>query len=442
MTASPLLESISAARWFGGKGRRPRLVGVSPLPWLRPPGHWPAIRSEIAEIAYPDGDSEQYQLLIGYRPEPDQPEPLVAIDDPDHGRLAGVDATADPALHAALLDMIVTSRRLGEGPSALIAHRLGRERTPGAMASRVFSGEQSNTSILYADVALLKVFRRLQPGRNPDIETHERLTRAGNRSVARLLGWLEAERSGRSPAVRTDLAMLVEQLSGARDGWELALDALRNGKDFSDAAADLGIALAQIHRDLRTQFGTERTDGGVLADAMQSRLDAAAQVVPELDRLRTRLGVVFDRLRHRSVQVQRLHGDFHLGQTLLTADGWKIIDFEGEPAKAMADRLVPDSVWRDIAGALRSFDYAAAHGTDVDTDRWAADCCQAFLSGYAGAEQDGPAADEATLPAYLADKAIYEVVYEARNRPDWLQIPLAAATALAAAVNAAADEPS
>ena len=116
-----------------------------------------------------------------------------------------------------------------------------------------------------------------------------------------------------------------------------------------------------------------------------------------------------------------MHGDFHLGQTLHTPEGWKIIDFEGEPAKSMAERLAPDSAWRDVAGMLRSFDYAAASVPGPDSATWLAECRRAFLHGYAGG--DLSEADSAIVRAYEADKAIYEVVYEVRNRPDWVGDP-------------------
>jgi maltokinase len=128
-----------------------------------------------------------------------------------------------------------------------------------------------------------------------------------------------------------------------------------------------------------------------------------------------------------------VHGDFHLGQALHTHRGWKIIDFEGEPAKTMAERRAPDAVWRDIAGMLRSFDYAAASVPGPRSNAWAARCRTAFLRGYTGAELS--AADASMLRAYEADKAIYEVVYEIRNRPDWVGIPLHAVASLAADIN-------
>jgi maltokinase len=136
-----------------------------------------------------------------------------------------------------------------------------------------------------------------------------------------------------------------------------------------------------------------------------------------------------------------VHGDLHLGQTLRTAKGWKIVDFEGEPAKPLSERVLPDSPWRDVAGMLRSFDYAprvaaitvAAIGDEGAEQRafraaeWSARNQAAFLEAYAGRELTPD--DQTLLAAYVADKAVYECVYEARNRPSWLQIPLAGLSA-------------
>jgi maltokinase len=163
---------------------------------------------------------------------------------------------------------------------------------------------------------------------------------------------------------------------------------------------------------------------------MMDRLREAAGITPALEPYIPGLLRCFDHLSADTLDTQRVHGDFHLGQTLHTPAGWKIIDFEGEPAKTMAERRAPDSVWRDIAGMLRSFDYAAASVPGPRSAAWAAECRAAFLRGYAGGELDG--ADAGILRAYEADKAIYEVVYETRNRPDWVDIPLRAVAALAA----------
>jgi maltokinase len=191
----------------------------------------------------------------------------------------------------------------------------------------------------------------------------------------------------------------------------------------------LGHALAAVHQSLRTHFPTAVLEGDQLVSVMSQRLDAAVAVVPRLGDHLAGLRATFGALAGRRLPVPRVHGDFHLGQTLHTPQGWKIIDFEGEPAKTLAERVRPDSIWRDIAGALRSFDYAAAHRQDAYGAEWARDCREAFLAGY-GADLSDPAT-AAMVRAYEADKAIYEVVYEARNRPDWVQIPLSAIAALA-----------
>ena len=133
----------------------------------------------------------------------------------------------------------------------------------------------------------------------------------------------------------------------------------------------------------------------------------------------------FAELGDGRLATQRVHGDFHLGQTLQTPQGWKIIDFEGEPAKTMAERLAPDSPWRDVAGMLRSFDYAARHRARDRARRAGSPAAgEPFLTAYA----DGPLTESqlAILQAYEADKAVYELVYEVRNRPDWTAIPLGA----------------
>jgi maltokinase len=229
--------------------------------------------------------------------------------------------------------------------------------------------------------------------------------------------------------VEADLAMAVEKLSDAEDGWGLALDSLRADGDFAEDAAQLGRALAEIHDALRGTFPTAEVDGHAIETVMNGRLDAAAQVAPVLGKLTPGLQAAFAAVGQGRLATQRVHGDFHLGQTLKTPLGWKIIDFEGEPAKTMAERLVPDSPWRDVAGMLRSFDYAAATVPGTGATRWLESAREAFLTAYA----DGPLSTEeqAILRAYEADKAVYELVYEVRNRPDWTAIPLGAIRTIA-----------
>jgi maltokinase len=440
VTDEPLLGYITAARWFGGKGRDPRLIGVTPLPWLRPPGEWPAIRQEIAEIGYPGSDDHDfYQLVISYRPAGEVAGSVISTTtDPEHGELSGIDGTDDPAAHAALLDLLLSA---ADGPDgnrdSLVAHRLGSDPLTPGLPSRVFGGEQSNTSVLFAHLAIMKLFRRIEIGRNLDIETHDVLTRSGTGDVARLYGWIEGNWSAPDDGISygADLAMITELLPDARDGWEYALAELRAGRGFSAEADRLGRALAHVHTALRANFPTATADGDQVAAIMNHRLDDAVAAAPQLAPYADGVWAVFAKLAGRQLDTQRVHGDFHLGQTLHTPDGWKIIDFEGEPAKTLAERSRPDSVWRDIAGALRSFDYAAAHHPDAAGDRsaadWARSCQDAFLAGYGVRADADPADDLDVLSAYVADKAIYEVVYEARNRPDWVHIPLTAVASIA-----------
>jgi maltokinase len=345
---------------------------------------------------------------------------------------------------------------------------LGFHRLPGTeldttAPSTPFTGEQSNSSVAFGEQALLKLFRRITPGINPDIEIHEKLTQAGSENVAALLGWVECDTAGggletgagrRPRPENLQLGMLQQFLRTASDGWELALTSVRNlfaeadlyadevGGDFAAEAQRLGEAVREVHSLLAEHFPTgERTAGdhAELAKAMTERLDAALDVVPELAEHAPALRDLFAAVGSiESGPVQRVHGDLHLGQTLRTAKGWKIVDFEGEPAKPLAERVLPDSPWRDVAGMLRSLDYApraaamtaAATGDEGAEQRafraaeWSARNRAAFLEAYAGRE---PTVDEqALLAAYVADKAVYECVYEARHRLAWLPIPLAA----------------
>ncbi|HEY0774533.1 MAG TPA: phosphotransferase, partial [Nocardioidaceae bacterium] len=185
---------------------------------------------------------------------------------------------------------------------------------------------------------------------------------------------------------------------------------------------------------------------GQLAEAMQRRLADAVAVVPRLEPHREALERLFraGAESDEPVTVQRVHGDYHLGQTLRDTRGWKIVDFEGEPAKPLAERVRPDSRWRDVAGMLRSFDYAA-HVVEADVEdqgpqiayranEWAERNRAAFVTGYldggAGTSEEADVVmspqEQTLLRAYEADKAVYETVYEARNRPTWLGIPLSA----------------
>lgn len=302
--------------------------------------------------------------------------------------------------------------------------------------TRVLTGEQSNTSIVFDEdgepTIILKLFRTLHHGENPDVTVQRALSEAGSPFVPRFLGSLDAEWPdvGReSGTARGTLAFAQEFLPGVRDGWSIALDAARGGEDFTRAARDLGTAVAGVHAALGATLGTAEPrpeDVTSTAVAWRRRLAIAAAEVPAVaDRLAASEALYRTALERPWPRLQRIHGDLHLGQVLAVPHGgWRIVDFEGEPLRPMEERAIPDLPPRDIAGMLRSFDYAAAVGGGPDAAEWATACKAAFLDAYTSAE-GSIELDPVILKAFVLDKAVYESIYEARNRPDWLSVPLA-----------------
>ncbi|MEO7352001.1 MAG: hypothetical protein ABIR34_05525 [Marmoricola sp.] len=453
-----LVEFISRARWFGGKGRAFSVTDVRMVP-LR--DGEPQVSIGLVTLSFSDGGTDVYQTPVASYAEPQDRlgQALVAVVD---GRYV-YDALHDRAATRVWLEAF---HEAADGTAtvtdpALTFHRAGKHDLDLSTHSTLFSGEQSNSSVAFGEDALMKVFRRLTPGVNPDIEIHEALTRNGTHSIAELYGWLElAPTSPEDEPVQ--LAMLQQFLPTASDGWDLALANVRNlvaddadlhadegGGDFAGEAHRLGVAVSEVHEVLRKEFGTQPLDGAATAVAMRQRLDSAIAVVPELAHHIDALEKVFSGLGDATGDMQRVHGDLHLGQTLRTSLGWKLVDFEGEPAKALAERRLPDSPWRDVAGMLRSFDYAAqsvvkdvnskdGHAGDgpgpqiaYRANQWLHRNRTAFLEGYVErrverGESALTAAERTIIDAYEADKAVYEVIYEARNRPTWLDIPLQA----------------
>lgn len=468
-----LPEHLAQARWFGGKCRDLTIVGVTRLGEIDIPLPEPRVVIDVVEVAYADdpGATELYQLPLALYAHPQERLGHAFISWHDEGSdgaeewMHAYDAVHDRqamagwlAAFAAVAPQPETGDAGAPGePGELVFHRLPGHELDTSAHSTPFSGEQSNSSVMFGDDSLMKVFRKVTPGVNPDIEIHDVLTRAGSEHVAALYGWLEAP----TPEGPLQLALLQQFLRTASDGWEIALSSVRNllaesamnvdgdlpvaqaGGDFADEAQRLGGALAEVHATLAEHFGTQQRDGEQLAQLaalMERRLAAAIEVVPALAEHAERLRATFAGVADLpGVTTQRVHGDLHLGQTLRTVLGWKLVDFEGEPAKPLAERSLPDSPWRDVAGMLRSFDYAAhavvmtATSADLDSDdvrrsratAWAARNQRAFLDGYTqGRELSDD--EQLLLRAYVADKAVYEAVYEARNRPGWLSIPLAA----------------
>jgi maltokinase len=271
---------------------------------------------------------------------------------------------------------------------------------------RAMGVEQSNTSVVFNDRLVLKVFRRVHPGMNQEVEITAALSRAGFESVAKPLGVWEFGAYTK--------AVVQPFLAGGREGWELALAS----PSFVAAAAELGALTAELHHALAAAFGTEPGDPEGWAaniDAGLARLESSEE--------RTAAKNVIDRLRAvaQPGPFQRVHGDYHLAQVMRTPERWYVLDFEGEPARSPAEREEPSSPMKDVSGMLRSFSYAAAIGGK--DRRWEADCRRAFLDAYSSRFA---LPDQAVLDAFELDKAVYELAYERSYRPHWVDVPRAA----------------
>jgi maltokinase len=392
----------------------------------------------------------------------------------------------DGAGHPAFLRAWIAAADLAD---AGLAH------TPHLGAPRVLPGEQSNTSVILpgagpdGSTAMLKVFRGLSDGANPDVDVPRALAGTGWTHVPRPLAWMSAAwpdppegREGREVSdpdgevvdggiahggvAHGHLGVLSVFVPGATDGFELACDLAARGESFADLAEDLGAVIGQMHRALATALpvGGGGSDAGAGAGAPPPAdplppttdpappADPAATAVPARDTpddAATAAGALRDRFAWASAAVpelhrhaaavdrlatataalrdlpprQRVHGDLHLGQVLRGDGTWYVLDFEGEPLVPVAQRTRPDLALRDVAGMLRSIDYAAAVGHA--RPGWAAAARRALLTGYtARSAPIDPALREHLLRVLELDKALYEAVYEARNRPTWTAIPL------------------
>ena len=450
-----MVEWLPTQRWFAAKGRAVTTVRIVGHQDVTPPDAVPAVAHAVIAVEFADGGPEEwFQLLLGSRPG--------LKGDLEHAVIGAVggrtvyDGLADGEISRLLLSMIVSGTAVG---SLRFVPEPGTE-APIVGPGRPLLGEQSNSSVIYGERAILKLFRRATGGLNPDLELHRALGREHSAEVAPLLGAIEGELpDGAGGSVPMSVAMLQDYASNSADGWAMALTSVRDllaegdlrpdevGGDFAGEAMRLGKTVAAVHTELARALGTARleTEGvrGV-ADWMLARLDHAADAVPEVAERRDAIAEVLEGVNSAAstgLLVQRIHGDLHLGQELRTPRGWLVIDFEGEPSRPLSDRVRPDSPLRDVAAMLRSFDYAAFHqlaewepGTGDTSSppshlqrraqEWADRNRSAFCDGYAAIAGSDPREDLAVLRAYELDKAVYEVLYETRNRPNWLPIPL------------------
>jgi maltokinase len=457
-TAADLVADISGSlaavlpdqRWFAGKDRP--MHAVIPVRATDLAGSDPRLVHAVIEVDQGLPRRDRYQLLLGVRN--DLPESLGHAWVAACGDQAVYQAVHDSELTAVLLELIahgaeVDGLRFAAEPGVTLDTE---------QRSRPVGAEQSNTSLVYGQTYILKLFRKLAAGRSPDLELHRALAAVGCEHIAAPLGSIEGLLDGEP----VTYGMLSEFLRSAADGWAMATASVRDllaesllldgapgpaepiypadaGGDFASEAHRLGHAVAAVHADLATALGTSPASSGyldALATDMRRRLDGVVGQVAELAPYADALRAAFDEVCHLDgpVQLQRIHGDLHLGQVLRNVTGWVLIDFEGEPMVPLAARVAPASTLRDVAGMLRSFDYAANHQPLGDADpqqraaaalAWATRNQDAFCDGYAQVAPD-PRKHAVLLRAFKLDKAVYEVGYEHAHRPTWLPIPLAA----------------
>ena len=443
---------LPGQRWYPAKGRGVSLARVGGFPLPEASG---GVGLEVHLLTLDSGDQvDLVQVPLTYRsaPAPELSHALLGeVDEPGLGHRWVYDGPHDPAFVQAWLTLVSDEQEVASRHS-----RAEGVLAPGGLvdrsaASRVLAGEQSNTSIIVGegpDALMVKVFRVLADGDNPDVQVTAALSTAGVTSVPTVAGWVVGFwPAADGTAARGHLAVITEFLAGSQDAWREALTAATDGRPFTDEAAGLGRATAVVHAALRAAFGdtpaTEHVREALVAGLQQRvtwALRLAPALVPHTEALQAhaeRLGALGADPGDPLPDLQRVHGDFHLGQVLHSPTrGWVLLDFEGEPLRPLAERTVPDVALRDVVGVLRSFDYAAGqvelgrddldeHGRDA-LRAWATQAQDAFVDGYSAAHGENPRRRRELFDALWLDKALYEVVYETNNRPSWVEVPLRA----------------
>jgi maltokinase len=420
-----LIEFVTTQRWFGSKTRDVSHSAVVDEAQLR---NDPRLDLMLVEIRFDTGTHETYQLLA------------------DDG---GLDAVADPRQMRELVHLTRTNAKLPAGDG--IVEFASTSAFPGAglelRDARPINAEQSNSSIVFDDELILKVFRRLEAGINPELELLRFLTEHGFENIAQLAGWYAY--GGRQ--MDATLGILQQFVVGGEDGWERALASMDTEPErLLDSLHRLGEVTGRMHSVLGSDandqaFCPEETSGeslGLLTATVDEEIESIFMDLPEdnpeLEPIRGRGEEVRERLRlltnlGGTGKVIRHHGDFHLGQTLWSDGDWVILDFEGEPARSLPERRRKRSPLRDVAGMIRSFSYAASAASLMrgvePPPAWEERARTEFLEGYRttidqNLVPSGASMDK-LLKVFELEKAVYELRYELNNRPDWVKIPVA-----------------
>jgi maltokinase len=441
-----LIDFVTSRRWYGSKTREAVHASVLDVVPVLTDGA-PLCSIALVEIRFQPGTHETYQLVFGMRHARDGWTNEV-IDEIDGWTL--YEGLSDRDLATELV-RLVRDERGAAGAEGEIEFRTARPAAALArepLEVRPLAAEQSNSSVVFDEALILKAYRRLEAGMNPELEVLNFLSAKDFPNVPTLHGWYGY---AGSPLDAT-LGILQRFVHAVGDGWELALDDVASGSDtFLSRVRRLGEVTGAMHSVLASDssdpnFAPEEASGeslGLLAASVDEEVERVFLDLPDdVDALRPIRGrgeEVRDQLRLLSLvgssgRVIRNHGDYHLGQVLWTGDDWVVLDFEGEPARSLSERRQKRSPLRDVAGMLRSFAYVASaspilRGIDPPPG-FEERAREEFMAGYLAEVDTGllPPSEEALerlLTVFELEKAVYELRYELDNRPEWVAIPVA-----------------
>jgi maltose alpha-D-glucosyltransferase/alpha-amylase len=483
-----LASYLTKRRWFSAKDQTVRSIRIKTVTHL-PEADREVLLAEVEAITDAGASSWQLPLSIAWDDEPTAALPSqLALARVRRGRRVGLltDGFSLPTFAHAMLSSLATAKgiKTGDGSIQFEPTPQGREmlaRPPDAPVMWL-SAEQSNSSLVIDDAVVLKIFRRISAGQHPEAEMSRYLTARGFANTPPMLG--EVLRIG--PDETCSLAVAQGFVRNQGDGWAWTLDRFNRAiddlatqqasadaraddiADYETVAAAIGQRLGEMHAVLAQPSDEEAFNPAVAAaddvkawiaraDGLLERAlaaldsfgkskfrddEAATAQANQLLSRRDQIAAALRRLAQSGVgsPVTRIHGDFHLGQVLIASGDAYIIDFEGEPARPLAERRGKASPLRDVAGLIRSLDYAAAATLMPNNVTAAAvsdeargaflirlrdSATAAFLKAYRAAVADLPGmANDDLLDFFLIEKAAYEVAYEAANRPAWLPIPL------------------